>query len=242
MEAEKLLFTLEQFEGPLDLLLSLISKNKVSIYDIPIALIFDQYMEYLDNMRYFDMEITGDFIDMASRLMLIKSKMLLPSLDETSTEDPRKELVDALLEYKKAKLEAEILRNRYSDYQGRFIKETDEIGPDRSYVIDHSVDLLISSWDRIMLRIQMQQENQSTNSIKPLNIIIKKKVTPVSEKVFELLRFLLKNDEIEFDKVVMLSYNKSDLVALFLATLNLIRNSRIYCFEKNNEVFLRVIR
>ena len=79
-------FRLEVFEGPLDLLLSLIAKNKVDIYDIPIALILDQYMEYIEQMRQMDMEIAGEFIVMAAELMLIKSRMLLPR-PETEEKD-----------------------------------------------------------------------------------------------------------------------------------------------------------
>ena len=96
-------FHLEGFDGPLDLLLSLISKNKVSIFDIPIAEILDQYMEYLDRMKSFDMEIASSFVTMAAQLTYIKSKMLLPKNDEQTEEDPRASLVEALLEYQKIK-------------------------------------------------------------------------------------------------------------------------------------------
>ena len=88
-------FKLEIFEGPLELLLSLITKNKVNIYDIPIALILEQYMDYLHTMEMFNMEIASDFIVMASQLMVIKSRMLLPKVEDE--EDPRQELVDMLL-------------------------------------------------------------------------------------------------------------------------------------------------
>ena len=241
MDNEKITFSLETFEGPLDLLLSLINKNKVSIYDIPIALIFEQYMEYIDRMESLNMEVTGDFIDMASRLMLIKSKMLLPVDNTKNEEDPRKELVDALLEYKRAKLEAEILRNRYSEYQGRYVKETTEVGPDKSYICDHSIDLLMSSWDRIILRNKTIKENCSPQSYKNLNVIIKKKVIPVQVKVFELLRYLVKKKCDSFENIVSLSETRSDLVALFLACLNLIRNGRIIIFERENDVFLSIL-
>ena len=92
----ELTYKLEQFEGPLDLLLSLIAKNKVNIEDIPISLICDQYMEYINEAQRLDMEVASEFIVMASELMLIKSKMLLPRTEE-DTEDPRKLLTDALL-------------------------------------------------------------------------------------------------------------------------------------------------
>ena len=95
-------YRLDQFEGPLDLLLMLIQKNKVNIIDIPIALICDQYLEYLKAAQDMDMEIAGEFIVMASELMLIKSRLLLPRVEEDE-KDPRADLAEALLRYQQAK-------------------------------------------------------------------------------------------------------------------------------------------
>ena len=103
---EKLSFKLEVFEGPLDLLLFLIQKNKVSIYDIPVSIITEQYMEYLKLMETNDLEISSEFLVMAARLLYIKSKMLLPKHEELEgeeEEDPRQELIQNLVEYKKYK-------------------------------------------------------------------------------------------------------------------------------------------
>ena len=95
-------FHLDSFDGPLDLLLHLISKNKVSIYDIPIAEILEQYMAVLREAETMDMDVAGDFIAMAAQLVYIKSRMLLPQREETPGEDdPRAELVDMLLEYQR---------------------------------------------------------------------------------------------------------------------------------------------
>ena len=99
INTDGLTFRLEIFEGPLDLLLGLIAKNKVNIYDIPIALILDQYMEYINQMELFNLEVASEFIVMAAQLMVIKSRLLLPKLNEEE-EDPRQELVDLLLESK----------------------------------------------------------------------------------------------------------------------------------------------
>ena len=93
---EELKFRLDAFEGPLDLLLSLITKQKIDIYDIPIALIFDQYMEYIEEARMLDMEVAGEFITMAAELMLIKSRMLLPKVQSGDKEDPRAALAAAI--------------------------------------------------------------------------------------------------------------------------------------------------
>ena len=107
-----LTYHLETFDGPLDLLLHLISKNKVNIYDIPIAQILEQYMEQLRRMEEMDLEVTSDFVAMAAQLMYIKSKMLLPVYPEEGEEDPRKPLVEALLEYKKCKKASGLLEER----------------------------------------------------------------------------------------------------------------------------------
>ena len=99
---DKLSFKLQTFEGPLDLLLHLIKKNKVSVYDIPIVEITEQYLDYLSKMEEFDLEISSEFLYMASELLLIKSKMLLPRHEEEE-EDPRQNLADRLIEYEKIK-------------------------------------------------------------------------------------------------------------------------------------------
>ena len=110
---ESVTYRLDQFEGPLDLLLTLIQKNKVSITDIPIALICDQYMAYITEAQELDMDIASEFIVMASELMLIKSRMLLPKAEENG-EDPRAPLTDALLRYQQAKEAAAKLSPLYA--------------------------------------------------------------------------------------------------------------------------------
>ena len=106
---EELNLKIERYEGPLDLLLALIAKNKLNIFDIPIAEIAEQYMAHIEAMRSLNMEVTSEFIYYAAELMLIKSRMLLPREEE---EDPRRNLVDALLEYRRARAAAELLRER----------------------------------------------------------------------------------------------------------------------------------
>ena len=132
---DALTYKLETFEGPLDLLLSLIHKNKVNIEDIPIVLIFDQYMEYIREAEQMDMELASEFIVMASELMLIKSKMLLPRVNEEE-EDPRRQLADALIKYQQAKAAALVLTPMYAAYSGRMVKDTDEISVDKTFVAD----------------------------------------------------------------------------------------------------------
>ena len=113
-------FKIEKYEGPLDLLLALIAKHKIDIFDIPIAEIAEQYNAYLDAMKQMDMEIAGEFIVMAAELMLIKSRMLLPR--QEGQEDPRKPLVDALLEHRRAQQTALFLRTQAETYYDRYPK------------------------------------------------------------------------------------------------------------------------
>lgn len=237
---DELSFKLETFEGPLDLLLSLIQKNKVSIYDIPISLIFDQYMEYIERMQQMDMDIAGEFLDMASRLMLIKSKMLLPRNEAAKEADPRRDLVDALLEYRKAKLEAASLREMYSTYQGRYIKETDEVGIDRSYVCDHTVDMLIRAFEKMEKRLALESENKTDVPIKTLNTILTRKITPVPEKSFYILRYLHKNKSCSFEELIMTSRTKSELVASFMAILSLVRSGRLLCVGDDDDPIIKI--
>ena len=144
-----LTYKLEQFEGPLDLLLSLIQKNKVSITDIPISLICDQYIEYITQAQKLDMELASEFIVMASELMLIKSKMLLPK-EKEDEEDPRATLTDALLRYQQAKEAAGKLAPMYAFYSGRMVKDTDEISVDKTFVADQDVTSLCAAVRRII--------------------------------------------------------------------------------------------
>ena len=117
-------YKLEQFEGPLDLLLHLIEKNKVSIYDIPIAEITDQYLDYVSRMEKEDLNVVSEFLVMAATLLDIKSRMLLPAKEEEEgeEEDPRAELVERLLEYKMYKYMAFELKDRELDAEKVFYK------------------------------------------------------------------------------------------------------------------------
>ena len=148
---ESVTYKLEQFdfEGPLELLLALIQKNKVNITDIPIALICDQYLAYIAAAQDLNMELAGEFIVMASELVRIKSKMLLPRPQEEE-KDPRMDLQEALQRYQQAKEAAQIMAERYSIYRGRMVKDTDEVTVDTTYVADQQVTSLCLAVRRII--------------------------------------------------------------------------------------------
>ncbi len=225
----ELTYKIEVFEGPLDLLLSLIHKNKVDICDIPINEIFSQYMEYLDEMKRMDMDIAGEFIVMASELMLIKSKMLLPRPEENG-EDPRAALAAALMEYKCIKEISEKLDEYQKQYEGRFVKETDEIPPDVDYVCPHSVNLLKSAMLR-MLERRAVENIQKPDNVRP---IIKRKIVPVASKISGIITSLEKNGKMHFDLFFTEVTSRSDLVATFMAVLELLKINRIIIHETEN--------
>ena len=184
---EQLTYRLDQFEGPLDLLLTLISKNKVSISDIPISLICDQYVEYIEQAQKMDPDIASEFIVMASELMLIKSRMILPH-EEGTDKDPRREIANALLLYKQAKLAAQHMRPLYEEFSGRYVKGTDEIPPEKGLPLNLDTSMLLKALSAVMRRMKVaQSERTPTELVDPL---IKRKIVSVEDKIEEMCALL----------------------------------------------------
>ncbi len=237
---EALSFKLEIFEGPLDLLLSLIAKNKYDIFDIPISEILDQYLSYLEEMRKMDMDIAGDFIAMASTLMLIKSRMMLPKPKEEDEEDPRLELAQALVEYQRAKEAAELLAGNYDIYSGRVTKETDE-APFESIpeLKDQDPGLLAEAFALVKKRYEeMRSEESSERSIERL---FRRKPTPIPQRIKGIIKFLSERKKTTFDDVIMTSKTRSDIVASFIAILELLKSERIRLSKKNDTIYIEQI-
>ena len=230
---EELNFKLEIFEGPLDLLLSLIAKNQVDIYDIPIAMIFDQYMEYLEQMRAMDMEVAGEFITMAAELMLIKSRMLLPSPVSEEEEDPRAALAAALIEYKKAKEAALFLGEQYDRYSARYAKESEEIPPDQT-ITGQSVTLLEEAFVRMLTRRKLYEQSITPEPEEALEKIVRARVTPIREREAEIRRMLSRKKRISFEEIMLASETRSDIIASFVAILELIKSQRISITADSN--------
>ena len=221
---EQLTYRLDQFEGPLDLLLTLISKNKVSISDIPIALICDQYMEYINEAKRMDLEVASEFIVMASELMLIKSKMLLPH-EEGTENDPRRQIADALLLYQQAKKAAQELRPLYDEYSGRFVKGMDDIPPEKGLPLDMDPNLLIKALNSVMKRIKVNES--AKNPVELVNPLIKRTVVSVEEKIEEMCALLEERDEASLFFLLKDATSRAELVARFMGILELIKINRI---------------
>ena len=221
---EQVTYRLDQFEGPLDLLLALIQKNKVSVTDIPIVMICDQYMEFLAEAERMDLEIASEFIVMASELMLIKSKMLLPH-DEEQSEDPRKEIQDALLLHMRAKEAAKELRPMFEEYSGRFVKGTDDVPPERGLPLNLDPDLLIKALNAVLRRIKIAEAMRKPADL--VNPLIKHKIVSVEEKIEEMCTLLEEHEEASLFFLLKDSESRSELVARFMGILELIKLRRI---------------
>jgi len=221
---EQLTYRLDQFEGPLDLLLTLISKNKVSITDIPIALICDQYMEYIEQAQKMDLDVASEFIVMASELMLIKSKMILPH-EEGTENDPRREIADALLLYQQAKLAAKELRPLYDEFSSRYVKDTDEVPPEKGLPLDLEPDLLIKALNAVMRRIKIAQAERTPTEL--VNPLIKHKIVSVEEKIEEICELLEEQEEASLFFLLKDADSRPELVARFMGILELIKIHRI---------------
>ena len=221
---EQVTYRLDQFEGPLDLLLTLISKNKVSITDIPIALICDQYVEYINEAQKMDPEVASEFIVMASELMLIKSRMLLPH-EEGTENDPRREIADALMLYQQAKLVAKELRPRYDEYSGRFVKGTDDIPPEKGLPLNLEAGMLVKALESVLKRIKVAEAQRKPSEL--VNPLIKHKVISVEEKIEEMCLMLEEQEEASLFFLLKDSESRSELVARFMGILELIKLRRI---------------
>ncbi|MEI6971235.1 MAG: segregation/condensation protein A [bacterium] len=214
---------LEVFEGPLDLLLYLIKKEEVDIYDIPIVKISDQYMEYLNVMRMLDLNIAGEFLVMAATLMLIKSRLLLPPEDrpavEEEEEDPRWELIRQLVEYRKFKEAAVFLQGKEIQQENMFAlgSHSVELGPDPGLRIeDVSIFDLIATFNSILK--ELPTEDLSTLFTASYN---------VPDKIESILGALAGKEAVPFSALFSHMTHRQEIVCTFLAVLELIRLRQI---------------
>ena len=217
---------LEVFEGPLDLLLYLIKKEEVDIYDIPIERITNQYMEYLSLMKLLNLEVAGEFLVMAATLMYIKSRMLLP-VDQQVTdaegdegEDPRWELIRQLVEYKKFKDAALQLGRREEEQANIFSRQSPETGlePDQSVSLaEVSIFDLINAFNQILKRASDREDFRE---------IVEERFT-VSDKIEEILYTMRDRATVAFRELFEAASSRAEVVVTFLALLELIRLKRL---------------
>lgn len=231
---EKLSYKLESFEGPLDLLLHLIEKNKMSIFDIMISELLDQYMDHVQAMHEQDPELAGDFLDMASRLVQIKAASLLPKPEEA--EEMKKELTGQLIEYKKCKQIAKLLSaGMCFDYYGR---EPEKIKADMRYRRTHPPEYLK---DRYIAAVGRGQAKLPPPA-EAFSGIVRHRVVSVSSKIVGVMRRLWSGEPMHYDRIFDDAQDKSELVATFLAVLELIKGNRVRVEDDDGELTLRMLK
>lgn len=224
-------FHLKVFDGPLDLLLHLLSKNKIEIKDIPIAEILEQYLEYLEAMQRMDIELTGDFIAMAAQLVYIKSRMLLPVHDDEETDDPRAELVEALLDYQRVKMAGQLLLSRYKTAGDVFVRQREIMAPDEDQLYSNTLEQLF----HVMAAVLENAAKKLPPTVEALEGIVNVEKMPVSD-VMDMIssRFELSR-RLSFAELISGARDRSEMVAVFLAVLELSRLDRIDIIEDEKE-------
>ncbi len=222
-------YRLEVFEGPLDLLLSLIQKNKMSIDNIQIGIICEQYLEYIEAAQSLDMELASEFLVMASELMLIKSKLLLPK-PEAEEEDPRAALADALLKYQQAKEAAQKMALLYPRFSGRLEKDTDEISVDKTFVTDQEVESLCLAVRRIIT----YNENRPKVERSVFTPMISSPIVPVEVKITGILNHMSRKGRTSLSELLDDSVSLPDMIAIFLGVLELIKIRKILICDSDS--------
>ena len=214
---------LDAFRGPLDLLLYLVRKHEVEIVDIPISTITEQYLEHLTVLEQLDVSAVGDFLAVASMLIEIKSQQVLPRCDEVQDEmeDPRKELVRRLLEYKQYRDAASILEERARAWQQRFARLASDL-PRRERNLAEEPIHEVELWDLVSAFGLIIRE---TEAAKPSNIVYDD--TPIHVYMSRIHAQLIERGQLAFTDLFDRAMHKSTLVGIFLAVLELVRHNQV---------------
>lgn len=232
---------LEVFEGPLDLLLHLIDKNKVNIYDIPIVLITQQYMEYVNGMEKKDLNVVSEFLVMAATLLDIKSRMLLPKEvnEDGEGQDPRAELVEKLLEYKMYKYMSYELKDMYIDADKSMYKMPTIPKEIMAYKQPVNLEELVGDMNLAKLRaifddIMKRQENR-VDPIRSRFGRIEKEEVSLEEKMIYVRNYIMEHEHFSFKELLGMASGKVQVIVTFLAVLELIKMGNITVEQENRE-------
>lgn len=231
---EKILsYKLEGFEGPLDLLLQLIARNKLNIYDIPLTELIDQYLEQIKLYEQEEMELGSEFLEMASRLLYIKTVSLLPKHEEIVT--LKQELTGELIEYMVCQQIARELSTMQSGFD-RFVRRPTEYDFDKTYELEHNSDVIYLSYLAAVGRGKRKLPPSTT----PFTKIVAKKIVSVSTKIVFVIRNLWSGGRQKLTSLYKTANDRSELVATFLAVLELCKANRvkIHGEAENQEITL----
>lgn len=225
LETSKYAIKIENFEGPLDLLCHLIEKNKMDIYDIKINEITDQYISYISQMEEMNLEVTSEFLIMASTLLYIKSKSLLPTEVEDEKELTEEELLQRIIEYKKYKEISKELREMYIQNNKRCFKLQESIElPKQKLEKEYKKEIIVSLYAQV-IENNKNRLNQNAKNIEKIAIT---DTYTVGSKVKEMFRELLRKPKFVFNKLYKVSAsNKNEVVTAFTGLLELSRRSKV---------------
>jgi segregation and condensation protein A len=229
---------LRVFEGPLDLLLHLIRKHEVDIYDIPIALITQQYLDYLDLMQELDLDVAGEFLVMAATLIHIKSRTLLPRPDpsqEDAEEDPREELIRRLLEHQKFKAAAELLHEREIQRGAQWARPdgrvTEIVGEAPEPEIEVDLFSLMAAFRQVLERARHRP-----------HVLLPPEQVSIETRIEQLMARLSETEACGFEELFVDVETRAGMIVTFLALLEMIRLRRVRVFQQGNFGPIRVYR
>lgn len=233
LETKRYAIKIDNFEGPLDLLCHLIDKNKMNIYDINLSEITDQYIDYLKEQKKLNLEIASEFLVMASTLLYLKSKNLLPKQEEEEDEITEEELIRRIVEYKKFKEITKVLKKNYIDFSRRFFKEQDVVElPKQKLEKDYESDLIPDIYQKLIKRNSVKL-NQNAKNIE--KIAITDNYT-VASKVKEMFKVLVKQKRFVFNQLFPVQkHNRQEVITAFSGLLELSRRSKVETTQK--EIF-----
>ena len=240
---------LEAFEGPLDLLLHLLDKNKVNIYDIPIADITEQYMEYVRKMQEENLDIVSEFLVMAATLLDIKCRMLLPKEvdEEGNEEDPRAELVEQLLEYKLFKAMAEELKGQQLDALKTYYRKPDIPEEVSGYTPPVDLNEVVGDVNLIKLNAifadVMKRKEDKVDPVRSKFGKIEKEEVTMSEKLVDIKAFMMEHKSFGFRELLMKGASKVAVIVTFLVVLELMKTGFITVKQEGTceEIYIDVI-
>ena len=232
MEEPQLSFRVtDEYEGPLDLILALIAKHQLNIWDIEISSLLEQYMAYIHARQQQDLEVASEFLEMASRLVYIKTVSLLPRHEEEQ-EKAKAELVGQLLEYQACKAAAALLGDRGEDGFGTFPHPQEEIPVDTTYRLTHPAALLAkSSWEAL---------GRGKRRLPPqpavFTPLVAAPVVSVGSRIIHILRLLYQTATISLSGLFSRSRSRSEAVATFMAVLELMKAKRIRLVQEDTTI------
>lgn len=232
---EPISYKLEVFEGPMDLLLHLITKHKIDIYDIPILELVEQYVNYVREMQEENMEVASEFLEMAARLVYIKTVSLLPVYDEA--EELKNELRDELLEYRDCKILAGKLSQMTDGFNYSVREYAEDVAPDMSYKRLHEPDELLTAYS-VAAGKKLRRLPPPIDTFKA---IVTRKIVSVGSKIESIVSSLKEKRKTRLFDIYREAKSRSDLIAAFLAVLELAKNKTIYVTGEGEDIHIELL-